>query len=177
MGPGGDRRRGRRITAFAAAPLAFAFAASAAPAPPPAAPVPAETADETLYMSLADLTGELYKCVGPYMQEVGGPKVAAKVYAAGRYPALVVSASSVLGSGHLTVLSARDNPAGSVGQTQSLIVAMGMLGSSDANSIRQNLLSAKAVAIVATEIAGVSEGRCKVSPELTAAIARVPPEP
>ncbi|MEG3792594.1 hypothetical protein V1318_20940 [Lysobacter sp. CCNWLW3] len=188
MGPGGDRRRGARITALAGATLAFALAASALAAPPPPPEPPAgpeagakadraPSADESLYLSLADLAGELYQCVGPYMQEVGGPNVAAKLYAAGRYPALVVSASSVLGSGHLTVLSARDNPAGSVGQTQSLIVALGMFGSRDAVSIRQDILSAKAVAIVATEIAGVSDGRCKVAPELTAAMARVPPEP
>lgn len=184
MGPGGDRRRSARITALAGATLAFALAASALAAPPPPPEPPAgpkadqpPSADESLYLSLADLAGELYQCVGPYMQEVGGPNVAAKLYAAGRYPALVVSASSVLGSGHLTVLSARDNPAGSVGQTQSLIVALGMFGSRDAVSIRQDILSAKAVAIVATEIAGVSDGRCKVAPELTAAMARVPPEP
>lgn len=177
MGPGGDRRRGARLRALATVGLAFASSALAAPPAPPAAAAPAPTADETLYVSLADQAGELYKCVGPYMQEVGGPKVAAKIYAAGRYPALVVSASSVLGSGHLTVLSARDNPAGSVGQTQSLIVALGMLASADASSIRQDLLSAKAVAVVATEIAGISEGRCKATPELLATMARVPPEP
>jgi hypothetical protein len=181
MGPGGDRRRSVRIPALAVATLALAFAASvpAAPPPPPASPAEpakAPTADESLYLSLADLAGKLYECVGPYMQEVGGPKVAAKIHAAGRYPALVVSASSVLGSGHLGVLSARDNPAGSVGQTQSLIVALGLFGSGDGGSIRQDILRAKAVAVVATEIAGVSEGRCTVSPELTAAMARVPPE-
>ena len=184
MGPGGDRRRSVRIPAIAAATLALAFAASAPAAapPPPPAPPPAEAAkapspDESLYLSLADLAGKLYECVGPYMQEVGGPKVAAKIHAAGRYPALVVGASSVLGSGHLGVLSARDNPAGSVGQTQSLIVALGLFGSGDGGSIRQDILRAKAVAVVATEIAGVSEGRCTVPPELSAAMARVPPEP
>lgn len=181
MGPGGDRRRSVRIPAIAAATLALAFAASvpAAPPPPPAPPAEpakASTADESLYLSLADLAGKLYECVGPYMQEVGGPKAAAKIHAAGRYPALVVSASSVLGSGHLGVLSARDNPAGSVGQTQSLIVALGLFGSGDGGSIRQDILRAKAVAVVATEIAGVSEGRCAVPPELSAAMARVPPE-
>ena len=182
MGPGGDRRRSVRIPAIAAATLALAFAASAPAAPPPSPPAPpaeaakAPTADESLYLSLADLAGKLYECVGPYMQEVGGPKVAAKIHAAGRYPALVVSASSVLGTGHLSVLSARDNPAGSVGQTQSLIVALGLFGSGDGGSIRQDILRAKAVAVVATEIAGVSEGRCTVRPELSAAMARVPPE-
>lgn len=185
MGPGGDRRRSVRIAAIAAATLALAFAASAPAAPPPSPPAPpaeaakaakVPTPDESLYLSLADLAGKLYECVGPYMQEIGGPKAAAKIHAAGRYPALVVGASSVLGSGHLGVLSARDNPAGSVGQTQSLIVALGLFGSGDGGSIRQDILRAKAVAVVATEIAGVSEGRCTVPPELSAAMARVPPE-
>ncbi|UHQ24561.1 hypothetical protein LVB77_07715 [Lysobacter sp. 5GHs7-4] len=176
MGAGGDRRRGLRLAALAG--VVMAFAASAAPPPTAAAAVESsKSGDEALAIELGQRAGELYKCVGPYMQSLGGAKVAARIHAAGRYPSLVVAASSVLGSSHLTVLSARDNPAGSAGQTQSLIVALGLFASEEGGTVRQDLLRAKAVAVVASEIAGVSDGRCQTAPELAAAMARVAPEP
>ena len=183
MGAGGDRRFGAGVAAVATALMACAFAVSAVaatPVEPPAPPAATDLSkldDQALAILLGQRSGELYECVGPYMQSIGGPQAAARIHAAGRYPALVVAASSVLGSSHLTVLSALDNPAGSAGQTQSLIVALGLFASEEGGTVRQDLLRAKAVAVVAAEIAGVSDGRCKSAPELTAAMARVPPEP
>ncbi|WP_147300635.1 hypothetical protein [Lysobacter silvisoli] len=154
--------------------------------PPPAPPAPpantdvAALGDFELYVFLGVRSHQLYECLRPYMERSGGiGPMAARLQAAGRYPALAEATAGVLGSSHSLVRSARESGQGSPRQAAGLIAALGAYASETPpqGDLRARLLRAKAISIAAVELAGVSEGACTASPALLQAMARVRPEP
>ncbi len=173
------RKAACRIAALCGLALAAPVVAGAPPELfPEAVPDVARIDERDLYLFIVDRGSKLTQCVSSLAEDGGPGWLLVKLHAAGRYPALVDAAASVLGSTFPAVQAARDHPQDNVAGIQAMIVEMARFGSGqDSSSMRDRLLRSKALYTPVVELAGVSDGRCVPDEGLVQAIARVQPEP